>query len=83
SKGKIEKLTYVFPVFILSQIKKQNEESDARRAFPLFFGIGEFEYLQDSTDPRVHVVTLPEMKKYAQFGLEFGRKRCQTSRYAP
>jgi tricorn protease interacting factor F2/3 len=34
SKGKIEKLTYVFPVFILSQIKKQFEESDARRAFP-------------------------------------------------
>lgn len=45
----------------------------------VFFGIGEFEFLQDKTDPRVHVATLPGMKEYAQFGLEFSRKSLEYS----
>jgi tricorn protease interacting factor F2/3 len=50
------------------------EQTPKMSSYLLFFGIGEFEFVQDSTDPRVRVVTLPEMKKYAQFGLEFSRK---------
>ena len=40
----------------------------------VFFGIGEFEFLEDPVDERVRVATPPGMKQYAQFGLEFGRK---------
>lgn len=50
------------------------EQTPKMSTYLLFFGIGEFEFTQDSTDPRVRVVTLPGMKKYAQFGLEFSRK---------
>ncbi|MGD8523736.1 MAG: M1 family metallopeptidase [Desulfobacterales bacterium] len=50
------------------------EQTPKMSTYLLFFGIGEFEFTQDSTDPRVRVVTLPGMKKYAQFGLEFTRK---------
>ena len=50
------------------------EQTPKMSTYLLFFGIGEFEFTQDSTDSRVRVVTLPGMKKYAQFGLEFSRK---------
>jgi tricorn protease interacting factor F2/3 len=50
------------------------EQTPKMSTYLLFFGIGEFESVPDSTDPRVRVVTLPGMKKYAQFGLEFSRK---------
>lgn len=50
------------------------EQTPKMSTYLLFFGIGKFEFVQDSTDPRVRVVTLPGMKKYAQFGLEFSRK---------
>jgi len=40
----------------------------------VFFGVGEFEFTGDAEDPRVRVATLPGMKPYATFGLEFGRK---------
>jgi tricorn protease interacting factor F2/3 len=50
------------------------EQTPKMSSYLLFFGIGEFEFVQDSADPRVRVVTLPGMKKYAQFGLEFSRK---------
>jgi tricorn protease interacting factor F2/3 len=40
----------------------------------VFFGVGEFETLQDPIDGRVRVLTLPHSQKHAGFGLEFGRK---------
>jgi len=40
----------------------------------VFFGVGQFEFTPDEKDSRVRVATLPGMKKYAQFGAEFGRK---------
>lgn len=40
----------------------------------VFFGIGEFEFLENPGDVLVRAATTPGMKQYAQFGLEFGRK---------
>lgn len=40
----------------------------------VFFGIGEFEFLEDPGDVTLRVATTPGMKQYAQFGIEFGRK---------
>jgi aminopeptidase N len=39
----------------------------------LFFGVGEFEFFQDETDPRVRVVTLPGLEHTIGLGKEFGR----------
>ena len=50
------------------------EQTPKMSTYLVFFGVGEFEFTQDETDSRVRVVTLPGMKKYAQFGVEFGRK---------
>ena len=50
------------------------EQTPKMSTYLVFFGIGEFEFTQDTEDPRVRVATLPGMKSYAQFGLEFGRK---------
>jgi tricorn protease interacting factor F2/3 len=40
----------------------------------LFFGVGEFDVTAHETDPRVRSVTLPGMRAYGRFGLEFGQK---------
>ena len=40
----------------------------------LFFGVGEFEFLESTGKVLVRGVTMPGLKKYAHFGLEFGRK---------
>ncbi|MEE9612489.1 MAG: M1 family metallopeptidase, partial [Desulfatiglandales bacterium] len=45
----------------------------------LFFGVGEFEFIQDEGDVLVRAATMPGMTKYAQFGLEFGRKSLEFS----
>jgi aminopeptidase N len=50
------------------------EQTPKMSTYLVFFGVGEFEFTQDTIDPRVRVATLPEMKAYAKFGLEFGRK---------
>lgn len=50
------------------------EQTPKMSTYLVFFGVGEFEILQDEEDSRVRVVTLPGMQKYAQFGLDFGRK---------
>ncbi|NOQ19922.1 MAG: M1 family peptidase [Desulfobacterales bacterium] len=50
------------------------EQTPKMSTYLVFFGVGEFEFTQDTKDPRVRVVTLPGMKSYAKFGLEFGRK---------
>ena len=50
------------------------ERTPKMSTYLVFFGVGEFEFTRDSKDPRVRVATLPGMKPYAAFGLEFGRK---------
>ncbi|UCF57290.1 MAG: M1 family metallopeptidase [Deltaproteobacteria bacterium] len=45
----------------------------------LFFGVGEFEIIEDSGEVLVRMATMPGMTKYAQFGLEFGRKALEFS----
>jgi tricorn protease interacting factor F2/3 len=43
----------------------------------LFFGLGEFEMVQDSQDSRVRVLHLPGLAHTTQLGLTFGRKALQ------
>ncbi len=50
------------------------EQTPKMSTYLVFFGVGEFEFTRDTEDPRVRVVTLPGMKPFAKFGLEFGRK---------
>jgi tricorn protease interacting factor F2/3 len=50
------------------------EQTPKMSTYLVFFGIGAFEFTEDKEDPRVRVATLPGMKPYATFGLEFGRK---------
>ena len=50
------------------------EQTPKMSTYLVFFGVGEFEFTRDGQDPRVRVATLPGMKPYAKFGLEFGRK---------
>jgi tricorn protease interacting factor F2/3 len=50
------------------------EQTPKMSTYLVFLGVGEFEFTQDAEDPRVRVATLPGMKPYASFGLEFGRK---------
>ena len=50
------------------------EQTPKMSTYLVFFGVGEFEFTRDIEDPRVRVATLPGMKPYAMFGLEFGRK---------
>ncbi|MBW1704992.1 MAG: M1 family metallopeptidase [Deltaproteobacteria bacterium] len=40
----------------------------------LFFGVGEFEFIEDPGHVLVRAVAMPGMIKHAGFGLEFGRK---------
>ena len=39
----------------------------------LFFGVGDFEFVQSHSDGRVRAATPPGMGQYAVYGLEFGR----------
>jgi len=55
------------------------EQTPKMSTYLVFFGVGEFEIVQDGEDPRVRTVTLPGMQKFARFGLEFGRKSLQYS----
>ncbi|MGD2037023.1 MAG: M1 family metallopeptidase [Desulfobacterales bacterium] len=50
------------------------EQTPKMSTYLVFFGVGKFEFTRDTEDPRVRVATLPGMKPYATFGLEFGRK---------
>lgn len=40
----------------------------------VFMGAGDFEYIRNSNDPRVSVVTLPNQTQYGDFGVQFGQK---------
>ena len=50
------------------------EQTPKMSTYLVFFGVGEFEFTRDTEDPRVRVATLPGMKPYAKYGLDFGRK---------
>ncbi len=55
------------------------ETTPRMSTYLVFFGVGEFEMLQDPVDHRVRVLTLPGSQKFAGFGLEFGRKALEFS----
>ena len=55
------------------------EQTPKMSTYLVFFGVGEFEFTRDKKDSRVRVDTLPGMKKYGQFGAEFGRKALEFS----
>ncbi len=55
------------------------EQTPKMSTYLVFFSAGQFEFTQDEKDSRVRVATLPGMKKYAQFGAEFGRKSLEFS----
>lgn len=45
----------------------------------VFFGVGEFEFIEDTGAVLVRAATMPGMTKYAQLGLEFARKSLEFS----
>jgi aminopeptidase N len=55
------------------------ETTPRMSTYLVFFGVGDFETLQDPVDVRVRALTLPGAQAYARFGLEFGRKALQFS----
>jgi aminopeptidase N len=40
----------------------------------VFMGAGDFDYVRNTYDPRVSVVTLPNQTQYGDFGVNFGQK---------
>jgi len=55
------------------------EQTPIMSTYLVFFGVGEFEFIYDETDPRVRVATLPGMIEYGRFGVDFGRKALEFS----
>jgi tricorn protease interacting factor F2/3 len=55
------------------------ETTPPMSTYLVFFGVGEFERLQDPADGRLRVLTLPGSQKHAGFGLEFGRQALEFS----
>lgn len=53
------------------------ERTPVMSTYLLFFGVGEFEFFQDETDPRVRVAALPGRAHTIDLGLSFGRKALQ------
>jgi tricorn protease interacting factor F2/3 len=60
----------------LSDGKKQVvfEPTPVMSTYLVFFGVGEFEFYQDTQDPRVRLATLPGLGHTTDLGLTFGRK---------
>jgi tricorn protease interacting factor F2/3 len=51
------------------------ERTPKMSTYLLFFGVGDFEFIEDSsTRPLVRVATTPGKTKYGDFGLQMGRK---------
>jgi tricorn protease interacting factor F2/3 len=55
------------------------ETTPMMSTYLVFFGVGDFEMLQDPVDSRIRVLTLPGAGRHAAFGLEFGRKALEFS----
>ena len=52
----------------------QFERTPRMSTYLLFFGVGQFEFVQDPVDKRVFVAATPGKKAYTDFGLTFGRQ---------
>jgi len=50
------------------------QQTPKMSTYLLFFGVGEFEFIEDVGEVLVRIATMPGMTKHAIFGLEFGRK---------
>ncbi len=50
------------------------ERTPKMSTYLLFFGVGEFEFMEDPGKVLVRAAAMPGMIKHAAFGLEFGRK---------
>jgi len=50
------------------------QQTPRMSTYLLFFGVGEFEFIEDKGDVLVRAVTLPGMTKHSEFGLQFGKK---------
>ncbi len=55
------------------------QQTPKMSTYLLFFGVGEFEFIEDPGEVLVRVATMPGMKKYGRFGLDFGRKSLEFS----
>jgi tricorn protease interacting factor F2/3 len=55
------------------------ERTPKMSTYLLFFGVGDFEFIEEPGEVLVRVATMPAMTKYAQPGLEFGRKSLEFS----
>ena len=55
------------------------EQTPKMSTYLLFFGVGDFEFIEEPGEVLVRVATMPGMTKYAQPGLEFGRKSLEFS----
>jgi len=50
------------------------QQTPKMSTYLLFFGVGEFEFIEDPGEVVVRAATMPGMTKYAGLGLDFGRK---------
>jgi len=50
------------------------EKTPKMSTYLVFFGVGDFRIVGDTTDPRVRSVTLPGMESNGRFGRKFGQK---------
>ena len=55
------------------------ERTPKMSTYLLFFGVGDFEFIEEPGEVLVRVAAMPAMAKYAQPGLEFGRKSLEFS----
>jgi len=55
------------------------QQTPKMSTYLLFFGVGEFEFIEDPGEVLVRVATMPGMKKYGRLGLDFGRKSLEFS----
>jgi tricorn protease interacting factor F2/3 len=50
------------------------QETPKMSTYLLFFGVGEFEFIEDPGDVLIRVATMPGMKERGRYALEFSRK---------
>ena len=77
-------LTAISNNAVASQVTLDNGKKEFRfertpymSTYLLFFGVGEFETLQDEQDQRVMGIALPGLAKRLAFGVKFGRQALQ------
>ncbi len=50
------------------------QQTPKMSTYLVFFGVGDFNVTEDTTDSRVRIVTIPGRENYRRYGLEFGTK---------